>query len=151
MSVTDYSSAVDAMYGLILPTLAAMTPALSQTYYPGKDAGASPDNSTYYARVSEQIVTQAQDAVGIDIAQGSGSRFKTTGLFFVQLFCPKSDAKSVQNGRIMAQQVLNTLRSYQPDLTLLNATIKPIIYNDDNYQFNIVATFWYYEFSQITI
>jgi hypothetical protein len=154
--VIDYSSACDVLYQMATDALNAINssitsiipPAQMDIRYPGTEITTPANDSFYWARVSSDVVISGQATLATDVNNPGQKRYDSTGLLYIQLFCPKSDPKAVQNGMLFQTQLLNALRAPTGDsnLWLRNQRPKPMTYNDGNYQFNVVATF---EFSEI--
>ncbi len=144
--VTDYPSAVDALYGIATAALKGLTPAVTDIRYPGSDEVAIPPASEYWARVSDQMVIERQQSLSADVGMPGGRRYQCIGLITVQLFCPRIDGAAANNGRMMITQVVDAFRRPVPDgsMWFRNQQQKPVIYNKANLQFNAVATFEFY-------
>lgn len=109
---TTYSAAVDEVFGMVngvltgaAATLLGYTPDIR---WPGVPKEAVPDKTKLWARVSLQIVTDTQTA----LANANGQRmFTANGLLFVQLFCPRNQPESIDNGRSIATDLQTVFRT----------------------------------------
>lgn len=148
----NYSDAIDAMFGIVQASIASISIGIVpivQTRWPGTDETDGPPQGIYWARVSEQSVLGEQTSLSTDVGLAGTKRYTNTGLLFIQIFCPKSDVKSVENGRLISTALLTALRSpviIGGNLWFKRQQLKPMIMNTDNYQFNVSAT---YSFDEI--
>jgi hypothetical protein len=113
----------------------------------GDVAQDDPDNATYWARISRRTVAEFQET----LRNGSGQRrFCSTGIVFVQLFCPnlKVDSKSLNNMDRIAEIVRNSFRTYQgEELEFTNAEITDNVNPEPNWlRANISSAYSYRQF-----
>ena len=115
-----------------------------QLRYGGVSAG-DPDDGTYWARVTRQVVDEAQET----LRNGQGQRrFKSEGLVFVQLFAPRGDSKAQDNLDRIAELVRNDFRTYQnAELEFTNAAITDNVQPEPSWQrANVVSNYTYRQF-----
>jgi hypothetical protein len=100
------------------------------------------DNSKYFARISQQGVTDRQRTL-----KTSKNRYDVTGLLFIQIFCPRSDMEAMQKGRQLSEIVKNAYRGVHTlnDVWFRNVRIKELEPEASFLQFQVIAE---YEFSE---
>jgi hypothetical protein len=108
-----YEEAVSEMferfYAVWQADTVAVVASVPEVRWQGLESGVIPGFDTYWARVSQETVDEQQST----LRNGDcGQRYRTDGLLFVQIFCPKSDPQSMANGRKLATIAKNTFRSH---------------------------------------
>lgn len=150
-----YEKAVDEMFSLFLAAWTANTAAVVgyvpeirwQGVKPPEGQPEKPDGDKYWVRVSQQTVIEEQTSLSacvVDNENGGtlpASRFTASGLLFVQLFCPKSDARSMEFGRKLAMIARNAFRGKKTEsgVWFLNVRINPLDSEELWNRFNVVA------------
>lgn len=145
----NYGKAIDEMFSLFLEAWKAGAPEVlgleeaPEIVWPGQD-GKLPDMTKYWCRVSQQTVLEEQTA----LADNEGKkRYTTSGLIFVQLFCPKSDASAMAKGKKLAPVARNAFRGKTTSgkVWFRRARIQELTPEDNAYRFNVVAEYEYDE------
>lgn len=100
------------------------------------------DNSKYFARISQQGVTDSQRTLKV-----SKNRYDVTGLLFIQIFCPRSDMEAMYKGRQLSEIVKNAYRGVHTpsNVWFRNVRIKELEPEASFLQFQVIAE---YEFSE---
>lgn len=108
----------------------------------------TPDGSKFWARVSVQTVLESQATFSNDAAKPWQKRYTSSGLVFVQIFCPKSNQLSGEIGRKISEIARNSFRGAltPSNVWFKNARISEAAPEELFYRFNVVAEFEYDEF-----
>lgn len=147
---TNYVDAIDQMFSLFNSAWNAETMAIvgyvPDVRWPGVEEPGTPDASKYWARVSQQTVIEEQSTISDDNGK---RRYTASGLIFVQLFCPKSEAAAMENGRKLAIIARNSFRGKTTSgkVWFRNARINELAPEESAYRFNVVAEYEYDEVS----
>jgi hypothetical protein len=142
-----YIDATDEMFGVIYGVLADTQWNTKFGYtidvrWPGTPKAAKPDPSRLWARVSKQIVKEQQTS----LANVSGERnFTTIGLLFVQLFCPRNQPQSLDDGRLVAVALEAAFRNQSPsgEIWFLNEAIRELAETDESYPITVQTEYQY--------
>lgn len=147
---TDYVTAIDEMFSLFYEAWLAQSSDVvgyvPEVRWPGVEEPQTPDFSKYWLRVSQQTVIEEQTALA---GSDSKRRYTASGLIFVQLFCPKSEADAMENGRKLAVVARNSFRGKTTSgkVWFRNARINELTPEESAYRFNVVAEYEYDEVS----
>lgn len=147
---TTYVEAIDQMFSLFNSAWNAETTAIvgyvPEVRWPGVEEPGTPDASKYWARVSQQTVIEEQTTIG---DSNGKRRYTASGLIFVQIFCPKSEAAAMENGRNLAVIARNSFRGKTTSgkVWFRNARINELAPEESAYRFNVVAEYEYDEIS----
>jgi hypothetical protein len=147
---TDYVTAIDEMFSLFneawLAQSSDVVGYVPEVRWPGVEEPQTPDFSKYWLRVSQQTVIEEQTALA---GSDSKRRYTASGLIFVQLFCPKSEAVAMENGRKLAVIARNSFRGKTTSgkVWFRNARINELAPEESAYRFNVVAEYEYDEVS----
>ncbi len=149
-----YIDATDEMFGVINGVLTdtrwhALLGYNIDTRWPGDAVPAKPSMVEMWARVSKQVVTDSQAC----LANANGERkFKTNGLLFVQLFCPRNQPATLENGRQVAIALQKEFRKQSPsgEISFRNQMIREIE-TDENYPINVSTEFEYFTLDPINV
>jgi hypothetical protein len=149
-TVIDYVSAIDAMFSIAQAAIARVSDNIvhiAETRWPGVAEKNPPNENVYWIRVSEQVVLSGQASLSSSVGKAGSKRYETTGLLFIQIFCPKSDPTAVPNGRLIQTALVNAFRAPSGDSNLWfrNQMPKPMSFNPTSYQFNVAVTYQYGE------
>jgi hypothetical protein len=146
--VYDTPSAVDAIYGIALQAIKgasvqAIAPITTVKFY--GDEATVPDDSTYWCACSYQTVVEAQASLAGNVGFIGSKQYQSTGLLFVQVFCPKSDVKAVDNGLLIGSIIRDAFRKPVQDgsIWFRNHQLRQPVFNSKNYQYNVVITYEY--------
>ena len=98
-----YEEAIDQLFETFKTAWDADTTAIvgyvPEIRWQGVESPNAPDTSKYWARASQQTVMESQTT----LANEAGCiRYTAEGIVFIQVFCPKSDSLSMENGRKLA-------------------------------------------------
>lgn len=106
-----------------------------------------PDTSKYWARVSIQTIFEEQASLSNGVGLAGKRRFESSGLVFVQIFCPKSDARAFEKGKLLAVIARDAFRGKSTESAIFfrNVRIQEIPQEDNFERLNIVAEFEYDE------
>ena len=110
----------------------------------GVEEPSLPDGSKFWARVSIQTVFEEQTSLA---GNESKKRYTSSGLVFVQIFCPKSNAQANEFGKKLSEVARNAFRgkSTAGAVWFRNVRINELSPEDLFYRFNVVAEFEYDE------
>lgn len=142
----DYDEATDEMFALVAAgwqaSLSIVTP-IPELRWPA-DTSAIPDPSQYWARVSRQTVLERQATF-----RNGVKRYVTSGLIFVQVFAPVSEANGWEKGSKLAKLARNIFRGAETSSSVWfrNARINELTADRGAHRFNVVAEFEYDELS----
>lgn len=146
--MTTYVEAIDQMFSLFYDAWLSQTTSIvgyvPEVRWHGVEKPGTPDASKYWARVSQQTVTEEQTT----IADSNGKRrYTASGLLFVQIFCPKSEVTAMENGRNLAMIARNSIRGKTTSgkVWFRNARINELDPEESAYRFNVVAEYEYDE------
>lgn len=145
----SYTQAVDAMFALFNVAwsagAAAIVGSVPQIRWQGVEGTSPPPVNGYWCRVSTQNVIEQQTTHKTGIAPNENRRYTSSGLLFVQLFCPMSDAQAMDKGRQLAMLARNAFRgkSTSNDVWFRNARINELSPEDNSYRFNIIVEYEY--------
>lgn len=110
---TTYENAVSEMFERFYSVWQAGTTAIvgyvPEVRWQGVENGQAPGYDKFWVRVSQQTVLEQQSTLRNPTC---GQRFRTDGLLFIQLFCPKSDPSAMEFGRKLATLARNAFRGY---------------------------------------
>lgn len=136
----EYSDAIDAIYGILnqawLSGAQQITGYVPEIRWPGVTNAAPESQDKFWARPSFTTVSSKQSS----LANNNGAiRSRTVGLFYVQIFCPKSADQPLVAGRQLAELVRDgflppsgnelwfrdqTIQDALPSATLLQINVK---------------------------
>jgi hypothetical protein len=141
-----YSDALDELFGMVEavfvdPTIMALVGTLDVRWQ-GVGTSAVPDRSKMWARVSTQTVTDNQVSLA---ANANKNLYEATGLLYVQLFCPRNLAASMENGRAVALAMRDAFRKQSPSgqIWFRNQKILELAETVDFYPINVVVQYSY--------
>lgn len=144
----SYEQAVDEIFKVFRDTWNAEASAivgyLPEIRYQGVEEPSKLPIDKYWARVSQQTVSDSQST----LRNGTcGQRYRTNGLVFIQLFCPKSDSLGMTTGRKLATVVRNGYRGVKTSggVWFSNVRINELPPEDNWYRLNVVAEYEYDE------
>lgn len=146
MSIT-YQATIDELFTSVKAVFDASTPIIGyvpEVRWPGTPKGPKPDRTKYWARVSQQLVTEGQASLA---NVNSKKIFESIGLLYIQLFCPRNIAGSLQKGQNLAVALRDAFcqQSTSFDLWYRNAKVVELPETADNYPINIVVEFHFKE------
>ena len=107
-----------------------------------------PESSKFWVRVSKQTVFEEQATLSTCEGKPGQKKYTASGLVFVQLFCPKSNAQAVELGQKLAKVARNAFRGKTTPgkIWFRNARINDGIPPEELYErFNVVTEFEYDE------
>lgn len=146
---TDYVGARDAIFGAFETAWnagsAAIVGSVPEIRWQGKEKDEKPAVTAYWVRVSTQTVAEGQATLN---SQTNGKRrYRSEGLVFVQLFCPKSDKQGHENGEKLSVVARDAFRGKQipGGVEFRNARINELPPDGDAFRFNVVANYRYAE------
>lgn len=146
MTIT-YQDAKDEVFGIVKSVInAKQTSVFGYTVdvrYPGAPKASQPDTTKLWARVSSQIVTDAQTALGNN---GGIKLYEAVALLYVQLFAPRNVGASSDNCTILAEFIRSEFRKASPsgNVWFLNQQIRELPETDTSYPVNVVVEFRYH-------
>lgn len=146
---TTRADAIDEILGRVYSALAATVSIVGyeiEMRWPGIET-ATPDSSKYWGRASYTTVSEEQDSLSVAVGEAGKRRFTTTGLAFVQLFCPQSSDESQERGNKLAVLFRNSFRSATGSgkVTFRNARVQELPPENGAIRFNVVAEYEYDE------
>lgn len=112
--------------------------------YGGAPEKKVPADDLYWARISTQVVDEDQET----LRNGEVRRFVTSGLVFVQLFCPVVDKRALPAMDAIAEAVRRSFRTYQgEEVEFTNARINDSVANEPNWlRANVTSEYQYRQF-----
>lgn len=146
----EYDAAIDEMYALFnlawLANSAAIAGYVPEVRWPNIEEPSKPDGSKFWARVSSQTVGEPQGGMGA-CETPYEKRYEAYGLLFVQIFCPKENARSMELGRLLAKLARNAYRgkSTPGGVWFRNVRIQELADEAMFHRFNVVAEYEYDE------
>lgn len=150
MSLTP-SQAVDEMFALFNAAWASQTPAIAgyapEVRWQGVEEPDSVDGSKFWVRISTQHVFEEQKTFSTEVAGSGKRRYEVSGLVFVQLFCPKSNPRAFEVGRLLAEVARGAFRgkSTPGNVWFYNVRINELDPEELFFRFNVVGEFEYDE------
>lgn len=148
--MTTYEQAVDQIFTIFnADWISEATSILGYTpsvFWPGVEEIDAPDLSRYWARASQQTVTDEQAS----LRNGEcGQRYTSTGIVIIQIFCPKRDVFGMTNGRLLSTLARDSFRGNATDnkIWFRNSRILELDPEVNWYRFNVVAEYEYDEIS----
>jgi hypothetical protein len=146
--MTTYEEAVDQIFGIFKTAWDAGASAIvgytPEVLYPGVEEPKTMPKDKYWSRISQQTADEPQ--TGMRNGE-NGQRYTTSGLVFVQIFCPKSESLGLTNGRLLANLARNSYRGNATDCKVWfrNARIVELDPEENWYRLNVVAEYEYDE------
>lgn len=144
-----YPQAIDAMFAMFKTAWEAgasvIVGSVPEIRWAGVEKPDKPIVDVYWCRVSQQTVLEGQTTLKTGIAPSENRRYTSTGLLFVQLFCPMSDAQAYDKGRQLAVLARNAFRGNETTngVWFRNARINELAPEENAYRFNIVVEYEY--------
>lgn len=127
------------------PTASAeIVGAATELRYQGVTYPQSPSVTTYWARLSLQIVSEDQETL-----RNGVRRFRSDGLAFVQLFYPTADTQVASKSDLLAEATRNIfrLRTPQDNIIFTRARINDNIDPEASWlRINVISEFEYVQF-----
>ena len=111
------------------------------------EEASTPDGSKFWGRVSTQTVFEEQTTLSTCEGAPGQKRYTSSGLVFVQIFCPKSNAQANEFGKKLSEVARSSFRgkSTPGNVWFRNVRINELPPEDLFYRFNVVAEFEYDE------
>lgn len=131
-------------YANVLPDTAAIIGESLFTVYQGVDTGGKIPTNKFWARISQQTVTEQQSALaGNDLQR----RYTADGLLFVQIFSASDDIANYNKAAQLAALIKTAFRGKQTDgcIWFRNVRIQEIPPENAWYRLNVVAEYQYDE------
>jgi hypothetical protein len=97
-----------------------------------------PDGSKYWCRVSEQTVMEQAHAIGNKL-------YESSGLVYVQIFAPQTDAQGFNNCRELANLARDAFRAQNALVSFKNSRATQVADEKGFYRFNTVVEYDYTE------
>ena len=147
MSAT-YTQAIDEIFGRFNDIWQAQATGICgevpEVRWHGIESPEKPNYDKYWVRVSQETVDERQSTLR---NPNCGQRHRTDGLLFIQLFCPKSDARSMENGRKLATIARDAYRGYTSPsgVWFRNARVSELEAEEKWIRFNVIVTYQYDE------
>lgn len=146
--MTTYTQAVDAMFALFRTAwnagAVAIVGTVPEVRWQGVEGKEKPPVSGYWCRVSTQSVIEQQTSHKSGLAPDESRRYTSSGLLFVQLFCPMSDAQAMDKGRRLAMLARDAFRGKETNnIWFRNCRINELPPDENAYRFNIVVEYEY--------
>lgn len=148
---TTYHAAIDEMFatadGVLIGYAATLLGYALDVRWPGVPVSSKPDKTRLWARVSAQIVTDAQ----VSLANANRiSLFQATGLLNVQLFCPRNVGASIDNGRLIGEAIQNAFRtlSTSGEIWYTNQKVVELPEAGESYPITVSVRYTYKTLSQ---
>lgn len=122
---------------------------IPQVLWQGSLQTSIPDGSKFWARVSQQTVTDEQATLSTCEGKPGQKKYTVRGLVFVQIFCPRSSGQAFQVGQKLAMVARKSFRgqSTAGKVWFRNARIQELPPEELFERFNVVAEFEYDELS----
>ena len=145
---TTYDQAVNEIFARFREVWSTgslgVLPEIPEVRWQGVENPETPNYSKYWVRVSQETVEEQQATLR---NPSCGQRYRTDGLLFIQLFCPKSDARSMEKGRKLAIVARNAYRGYTTPsgVWFRNARVSELEAEEKWVRFNVIVTYQYDE------
>lgn len=146
-----FSQADDEIKGAFWVFWQANAPAIvgyvPEVRWPNDQERDLPAGEKFWARLSIQTVLSEQTTLAASVEGAGKRRYTSSGLIFVQLFCPKSNVEADELGKLLAETAQNSFRgkSTPGKVTFSHVRINPLPPENLFYRYNIVAEFEYDE------
>jgi hypothetical protein len=147
MSAT-YEQAIDEIFARFHAIWTAQTPAVTleapELRWQGIENPEHPGYDKYWVRVSQQTIDEGQASLR---APECGQRYRTNGLLFIQIFCPKSDARAMEKGRQLAVIARDCFRGYttQSGVWFRNSRVSELEPEERWLRLNVIVAYQYDE------
>lgn len=142
----DAQDAVDEMFSTVKQVNDGSSVAIfgyvPEIRWPGQALATKPDMTKHWMRASQQLVTDEQ----IAFASVDETRlFEAIGLLYVQLFCPRNAAATVENGLLLANIIADAFRqqSISGEIIYRKAKVVQLPETSESYPINVVVQFEY--------
>lgn len=151
MIETTYPVAVSAIFKAGVDAITAGAAALvgytPDMRFQGFEKNGKPDGSKFWLRFSQQTVNERQATLSTCAGLPGQKRYTTTGIVFVQFFCPRSLQTGMELGRKLAILARDAYRGHALDdsIWFRNARINELAPESDSYRLNVVADYEYDE------
>lgn len=149
--ITNYAQATDEInqrfYDDWLSKTAEIVGYVPELRWQNVQEPAQINSSKFWARVSIQTVIEEQSTLSNCEGLPWQKRYTTNGLVFVQIFCPKSNARANELGKLLSVVARNSFRGKMTDnkVWFRKARINELPQEDLFYRFNVIAEFQYDE------
>jgi hypothetical protein len=150
--ITDYTAAIDEISGFFYQDWNSVKTSAIVGYVPeirwqNIELPSVPDASKFWCRFSTQSVFEEQTTLSNCAGEPGKKRFTLSGLVFIQLFCPKSNARANELGQKLAEVAKKTFRGKATEnkIWFRNVRINDLEPENLYYRFNVVAEFEYDE------
>jgi hypothetical protein len=144
---------MDAIFALFNTAWAGDTTAIVGSVpdirWAGVEEPDKPPMNAFWCRVSTITTTpEKQTALRIGVAPSQNRRYTSSGIVFVQIFCPMSVADAMNKGRKLAELARNAFRGKETanNVWFRDMRIDPLAPEDEFYRFNVSVE---YEFDEI--
>jgi len=143
-----YEEAIDQMSAFFKVAWDANTTAIvgyvPEVFWPGVEKENAPDVAKYWARFTQEGVNEEQTTLTGD---AGCQRFTPEGLIVIQVFCPKLDSVSMENGRKLATVGKEAYRGKKTSggIWFRNVKIKELTPEAKWNRFNVIAEYEYDE------
>lgn len=148
---TTYPVAVNDMFSLINSAWktgsAAIAGYVPELRFQGIELQGAIPTDKYWARVSQQGVSEEQSSICNDVTAPGNRRYTADGLLYVQLFGPQSVVNSMEKLRLLAKLARNAYRGKvsQNDVSFYNVRIVELESEGLFFRINVIAEYQYDE------
>jgi hypothetical protein len=114
----------------------------------GKEKKELPSREDFWCRISTQSVYESQITLSENVTELGSRRYESSGLVFVQIFCPKVKKDSYEKGILLAEIAKNAFRGKKTspgNVWFRNVRINNVEPEELWYRFNVIAEFEYDE------
>lgn len=142
----NYADAIDEMFGTVKAVNDAGSVAIlgyvPELRFQGVPLATKPAMDKVWLRTSQMNVTEDQASLS-DINETR--MFETVGLLYVQVFCPRDVAGSIENGRALASLFRDAFRqqSNSAEIWYRKQKLVELPETADNYPINVIVEFRY--------
>ncbi len=151
MTVT-FTEAVDLIFGIFNTAWTggaeAIVGSVPTVHWQGMELPDKPDPDTFWCIAQLNTVQEKQATLrgGNDPIQAK--RYTTTGIFTLQLYCPRSDSQAMDLGRQLAVLARNAFRKPENgnNVWFRNPRINELPPDENSYRLNVIVE---YEFDDI--
>lgn len=149
--ITDFAEATDQINKLFNDAWQVGTSSIvgyiPEIRWEGKEKDPKPDASKFWVRHSVQSVDENQSSLSVCEGVSGNKKYTSTGLVFIQVFCPKSIINANAVGKKLAAVGKKAYRgkTTQGKIWFRNVRVVSIPEEFAYYRFNVIAEYEYDE------
>jgi len=147
IAFSDTRDEIGALFLTAWQSTVAIVGYVPEVQWQGVQYRTMPDGSKYWARLSKQTVIESQATLSTCEGLPGQRKYETSGLIFVQIFCPKSDSQAFELGQKLATVARNAFRGKVTPgkIWFRNVRINELEPEELYQRFNVVSEYEYNE------